>query len=77
MPAIFSHSTMVEGWLSPLNECVLDSRATTSLAGSSDELPSYRFAPIKWYLLVAFTTLCSYLRGLRHFSSFVTIDFYF
>lgn len=77
MPAIFSHSTMVEGWLSPLNECVLDSRFPIGLAGRSRKLLRYWFAPIKWCLLAAFTTPCSYLKGLRHFSSFATIDFCF
>lgn len=51
--------------------------STISLADYSQELPHYSFIPIKDGRLAAFHPLCSYLRGLRHFSSFATVDLCF
>ena len=59
------------------NKCVLDFHSTISLADYSQELPRYSFVPIKDAWLAAAHPLCSYRRGLRHFSSFATIDFCF
>lgn len=59
------------------NKRVLDFHSTISLADYSQEQPRYSFVPIKDAWLAAAHPLCSYHRGLRHFSSFATIDFCF
>lgn len=57
------------------NKRVLDFHSTISLADYSQEQPRYSFVPIKDAWLAAAHPLCSYRRGLRHFSSFATVDF--
>ena len=52
MPAIYNHTTMVKGLLSPLKERLLDYRSTINLADCSRQLLRSRFAPIKYKMLV-------------------------
>ena len=60
-----------------LNEHLLDYLSTTNLAGCSWLLRQYSFNSIKYTMLVTPHIPHSYLVGLRRFSLFATIDFYF
>ena len=52
MPAIYSHTTMTIGLLTPLREHLLDYHSTTNLAGYSQLLHCYSFVSIKTKMLV-------------------------
>ena len=77
MPAIRHPSTRAPGLLTPLQKQLLDYHSTINLAGCSRLLHLYRFVSIKYQMLVTPDIPdCLPSLGLRHFSLFLTIDFY-